>query len=163
MYKVGILTASDKGSKGERMDVSGQTIKDILGEKGFELIAYQVVPDDLTVISETLIQWADALGLELILTTGGTGFSQRDITPEATLKVIERQTPGISEAMRYKSLSITPKGMLSRGVSGIRGRTLIVNLPGSPKAVKECLTYAIDAMAHGLDILLSRDQECGSV
>lgn len=161
MYQVGIITASDKGSKGEREDLSGRLIQTLIEEKGYRVHRYVVLPDDEEALAKEMLYMADELQLNLILTTGGTGFSQRDITPEATLKVITRQAPGISEAMRYNSLQITPKAMLSRGISGIRGKTLIVNLPGSPKAVKESLGFIIDTLHHGIQILVGDTSECG--
>lgn len=160
MYKVGIITASDKGSIGEREDLSGALIAAMIKENGYELVEAVIVPDDEVVIYETICHMADALRVHLILTTGGTGFSQRDVTPEATLRAVERRAPGIAEAIRYNSLKITPKGMLSRGESGIRGKTLIVNLPGSPKAVKESLEYILAPIHHGIQILVGDDSEC---
>lgn len=162
LFKVGILTASDKGYVGQRDDKSGKVIEDIMVKNDYEIIYYKILPDERELISKELIKMCDDLSLDLILTTGGTGFSQRDWTPEATLDVIHRQTPGISEAMRHHSLSITPKGMLSRGVSGIRNTTLIINLPGSPKAVKENLEYILPALKHGLEILKGTASECAS-
>ena len=160
MFKVGILTASDKGYAGEREDKSGQVIKEIMLHNGYEISNYKVLPDERKVLSHEMIKMCDELNLDLILTTGGTGFSPRDWTPEATLDVIHRQATGISEAMRYNSLTITPKGMLSRGISGIRNSTLIINLPGSPKAVRENLEYIIPALKHGLEILKGTASEC---
>jgi len=160
IYRVGIITASDKGSKGEREDLSGACIKEMVSEAGFEVVAYEIVPDEIAILADTMVTFSDQLGVQLILTTGGTGFSMRDVTPEATLKVIEREARGISEAMRYNSLTITPKGMLSRGVSGIRGQTLIINLPGSPKAVRENLAYILSPIKHGLEILMGDASEC---
>lgn len=160
MYSVGIITASDKGSIGERIDESGPLIQKIVEEHGYKVVARKILPDDLTLLSREMKYMADELGVHLILTTGGTGFSQRDITPEATMTVVERHVPGISEAMRLNSLKITPRAMLSRGMSGIRGKTLIVNLPGSPKAVSESLLYVIDQLHHGLQILVGDDSEC---
>ncbi|MFA5524310.1 MAG: MogA/MoaB family molybdenum cofactor biosynthesis protein [Tissierellales bacterium] len=160
MFKVGIITASDKGSKGEREDLSGKVISDILEKKGYTIERYIVLPDDEGDLSREMIYMSDELKIDLILTTGGTGFSKRDVTPEATISVCDRMAPGISEAIRYYSLSITPRAMLSRAVSGIRKDTLIINLPGSPKAVKEALEYMIDSVHHGLEILLGRTGEC---
>ncbi len=160
MFKVGIITASDKGSKGEREDISGKTIKEIISSRDYRVVEWKILPDEREKISKELINMCDNLCLDLILTTGGTGFSPRDWTPEATLDVIDRQAPGISEAMRYYSLQITPKAMLSRGVSGIRGETLIINLPGSPKAVKENLGFILPALKHGLEILKGLTDEC---
>jgi len=161
MYTVGIITASDKGAKGEREDVSGKVIKTIVESKGYSVNKYCIVADEVTLLSQEMIHMADDLQIHLILTTGGTGFSQRDVTPEATHSVIERIVPGISEAMRINSMKITSRAMLSRGISGIRGRTLIINLPGSPKAVKESLEYIIDELEHGLGILVGDETECG--
>ncbi len=160
MFKVGIITASDKGSKGEREDISGKTIKEIMSSRDYRVVEWKILPDEREKISKELINMCDHLCLDLVLTTGGTGFSPRDWTPEATLDVIDRQAPGISEAMRYYSLQITPKAMLSRGVSGIRGETLIINLPGSPKAVKENLGFILPALKHGLEILKGLTGEC---
>lgn len=160
MFKVGIITCSDKGFKGEREDISGSLIRDILEESGYKIEKYVIVPDEREKIKEELIFMSDSLGIDLILTTGGTGFSPRDITPEATLDVIDRVASGISEAIRSYSLSITKRAMLSRAVSGIRGRTLIVNMPGSPKAVKEALDYILETLHHGLEILTEKAHEC---
>lgn len=160
MFRVGIITASDKGSKGEREDLSGKVIAEILKEKGYIIERYTILPDDMDELSKEMIYMSDELKLDLILTTGGTGFSKRDVTPEATIKVCDRMAPGISEAIRYYSLSITPRAMLSRAVSGIRKDTLIINLPGSPKAVREALEYIIDSVYHGLEILTGRTGEC---
>lgn len=164
MFKVGIITSSDKGSRGEREDLSGRVIKELVESRGYEVVKRVVLPDELELLSKEMIDMSDTYGIELILTTGGTGFSPRDITPEATNRVIDRPTPGISEAMRYHSLGITPRGMLSRGTSGIRkNKTLIINLPGSQKAVKEILEYIIPSVEHGLEIMLERTSECGRV
>lgn len=160
MFKVGIITASDKGSKGDREDLSGTLIKEIMTNHGYNIANYKVLPDERELISKELIHMSDDLHMDLILTTGGTGFSPRDLTPEATLDVIDREAPGISEAMRYASLKITPKAMLSRGISGIRSKTLIINLPGSPKAVKENLEYIVNVLEHGLEILNGLTGEC---
>ncbi|MGI6765199.1 MAG: MogA/MoaB family molybdenum cofactor biosynthesis protein [Anaerovoracaceae bacterium] len=160
IFTAGILTISDKGAAGEREDASGEVIKELLQEAGYQIERYHIVPDEREAIEKELLHMSDHMGLNLILTTGGTGFGPRDITPEVTKSVIDREAPGISEAMRINSLSITPKGMLSRGVSGIRGRALIVNLPGSPKAVRESLEYILSPLKHGLEILLGRASEC---
>ena len=160
MYKAAIITASDKGSQGLREDASGELIKGILIAAGYEVVEKIIVPDERLLLSREIIKACDELGAHLVLTTGGTGFSKRDITPEATRDVIEREAPGIAEAMRYYSIQITPKGMLSRGIAGIRGNSLIVNLPGSPKAVKETLEYIIHPVYHGLQILVGDDSEC---
>ena len=163
-YKVGIITLSDKGSRGEREDKSGPAIRQMLEKEGgkYQVTGEVLLPDDRTQLEEMLCRMADEEGMDLILTTGGTGFSPRDITPEATYAVADRNAPGIAEYMRAKSFEITPKAMLSRAASVIRGKTLIVNLPGSPKAVRENLGFILPALDHGLDILLELDGECGS-
>lgn len=160
MYTVGIITSSDKGYVGQREDKSGAVIKEILEDNGFEVKRYIVLPDEKETLAEEFKYMADELGVNLILSTGGTGFSKRDITPEATMSVIEREAPGICEAIRYFSLQITKRAMLSRAVSGIRKNTIIVNLPGSPKACKEALDFVLDELKHGIDILLGNDREC---
>jgi molybdopterin adenylyltransferase len=160
MFNIGIITASDKGSRGERKDISGKTIATMLAGLG-EVKHYVVVPDDREALSHELINMVDRLSLDLILTTGGTGLGPRDVTPEATLAVIERQVPGIPEAMRAKSMEITSRAMLSRAVAGIRGRTLIIHLPGSPKGVTECLEVVLPALEHGLAIMKGDAAECG--
>lgn len=161
MYKVGILVASDKGFQGQREDLSGKTIQEFLRTMDdFWDKESIILPDNQSIIESTMVKWADELHLDLILTTGGTGFSHRDVTPDATLNVIDKRAPGIPEAMRSYSLNITPRAMLSRAEAGIRGNTLIINLPGSPKAVKEILEYIMPSIQHGLDILLGLDGEC---
>lgn len=160
MFKVGIITASDKGSKGERQDLSGKVIEDILSSYSYIIGKKIILPDEQELLEAEMINMADDLKLDLILTTGGTGFSPRDITPEATINVCDRMANGISEAIRYFSLEITKRAMLSRGVSGIRGQTLIINLPGSPKAVKESLEFIMDSLHHGLEILTGRTGDC---
>ncbi|MDD7387612.1 MAG: MogA/MoaB family molybdenum cofactor biosynthesis protein [Firmicutes bacterium] len=153
-YTAAVITVSDKGSRGERVDTSGPNLCEILKDRGFEVVYSALVPDESERIQAELRKCADALGIALVLTTGGTGFSPRDITPEATLAVVERLAPGIPEAMRAESMKITPKGCLSRSVAGIRGRTLIINLPGSRKASAENILAVIDPVQHGLEILL---------
>jgi molybdenum cofactor synthesis domain-containing protein len=160
MFKIGVLVASDKGSAGERTDESGKVIIEAFEGKGFEIAEYKIVPDERAVISASLRNQADRLGVDLILTSGGTGLSPRDITPEATLDVVDRLVPGIPEAMRQKSLEFTNRAMLSRAVAGIRNRTLIINLPGSPKAVKECLEVISPVLIHALEILKGQTGEC---
>ena len=153
-YTAAVITVSDKGYRGEREDTSGPNLCEILKDRGFEVVYSALVPDESERIQAELRKCADALGIALVLTTGGTGFSPRDITPEATLAVVERLAPGIPEAMRAESMKITPKGCLSRSVAGIRGRTLIINLPGSRKASAENILAVIDPVQHGLEILL---------
>jgi molybdopterin adenylyltransferase len=154
MFTVGILTMSDKGSRGEREDVSGRIISDIVTATfNCRVVRYEVVPDEKDIISARLADWADGGGVDLILTTGGTGLSSRDVTPEATLSVIEKVVPGIPEAVRVKTLEKTPMAMLSRAVAGTRGQTLIINMPGSPKAVRECLEILNQALPHAIEIL----------
>ena len=161
MYQVGIITASDKGAGGDRADLSAPKIREILaGFANFEVKRYALVPDDAETIQKTMREMADEMGVHLILTTGGTGFSKRDVTPEATLAVIDRRAPGIPEAMRAISLRVTPRAMLSRAEAGLRGDTLIVNLPGSPKAIAETLAEILPSIEHGLDILLGADADC---
>lgn len=151
--KIGILTISDRGSRGEYEDRSGPLIVSILQSRTPWQVTHQtIIPDEIETIVDTLIAWADE-GVTLILTTGGTGFAPRDITPEATRRVIERETPGIVEALRAESLKITKHAMLSRAVAGIRGRTLIINLPGSPKAVRENLEVLLPVLPHALELL----------
>ena len=155
MYNAAVITISDKGYLGQREDTSGPNLVRILTEKGFEVTYAAIIPDDREMIQAELLKCADELGIALVLTTGGTGFSPRDITPEASMEVIERPTPGIPEAMRAESMRITPKGCLSRSVAGIRRRSLIITLPGSKKASAENILAVIDPVAHGLDMLYS--------
>jgi len=155
MYHAAVITISDKGSRGERVDTSGPNLVEILKEKGFDVAYTAIIPDEREQIKAELCKCADELKIALVLTTGGTGFSPRDITPEATMEIVERPTPGIPEAMRAESMKITPKGCLSRSAAGIRGRTLIINLPGSKKASQENILAVIDPVAHGLDMLYS--------
>ncbi len=156
----GILTVSDKGSKGERPDESGPLLKALLKEAGFEVLEEKIVSDDKEEIKKALINWADIRPLDLILTSGGTGFSPRDNTPEATLEAAEKLVPGLCEAMRYKSLEKTPHAMLSRSVAGIRKKSLLINLPGSPRAAKENLEVILPALNHGLKIIQGKTGEC---
>ena len=160
MKRVAIITSSDSGYRGEREDLSGPAIREILEREGYEVISMDILPDDQVMLAGKLQEIADSEKAELILTTGGTGFSERDVTPEATEEVIERKVPGIPEAIRAYSMTITKRAMLSRATAGIRGKTLIVNLPGSPKAVRESLEYIIDALAHGLEILSGEARDC---
>lgn len=160
MIRVGVLTASDKGSQGLREDISGPTIASRVAQIPGEVVYTVIVPDDREIIARELRKMADEMDLHLVLTTGGTGMSMRDITPEATKDVIDRDMPGIPEAMRAKSMLITPRGMLSRAVAGIRKQTLIINLPGSPKAVAECLDVILPVLEHGIQILRGETGEC---
>lgn len=158
--RAAVITLSDKGSHGEREDKSGPLIVEMLTATGYKVEETLLLPDDAAQLKTQLLRLADARQVNLILTTGGTGFAPRDITPEVTLSVAERNAPGIAEAMRYHSLTITPRGMLSRAASVLRGKTLIVNLPGSPKAVKENLEYILPSLAHGIRLAAGLDGEC---
>lgn len=159
-FRIGILTLSDKGARGEREDLSGQVIRETLGEEQYVVERYEVIPDERAIIEETLTLWVDEAGLDLIITTGGTGLSPRDVTPEATRAVIDYEVDGMAEAMRAASLAITPHAMLSRAVVGVRCRTLIVNLPGSPRGVKENLETLLSALPHGLAKLKGDPGDC---
>lgn len=154
-YTAAVLTISDKGSRGERVDTSGPAVRAILEENGWEVVHAAILPDEFEQIRSALMVCADEKKVDLVLTTGGTGFSPRDVTPEATLAVVERETRGIPEAMRAESMRVTPRGCLSRSAAGIRGRTLIVNLPGSEKAARENLLAVLGAIGHGVEMLLS--------
>jgi len=160
MFTAAVVTISDKGSRGERIDTSGPTLVKMLKASGYEVIHECIIPDEFQVIKETLVDLSDKVKANIVLTTGGTGFSPRDITPEATEAIIERRTPGLTELTRMESLKITPKAALSRATSGIRVQTLIINMPGSPKAAREHLEVLLPILDHGLDILLDRDGEC---
>ena len=151
--RIGILTISDRSSKGERPDLSGPALEEMIKSQGWEVAGMQIIPDELQVIKDKLVIWSDSNDFDLILTTGGTGFSPRDITPEATAQVIERETPGLAEAMRAESLKVTPHAMMSRAQAGIRGQTLIVNLPGSPRAAVENLNVILPVVEHAIDLL----------
>ena len=160
--RVGILTVSDRGSRGEREDASGQTIREIVSSLRAVVARYEIVPDEQETIAGRLREWADAGEVDLVLTTGGTGLSPRDTTPEATLAVVERLAPGFAEAMRAASFRVTPTSMLSRAIAGVRGRTLIINLPGSPKAVSECLEAILPALPHAVETVRGEAEECAS-
>lgn len=162
MFKTSIITVSDRGYRGEREDRSGQAIQELLCGLGFEVIDYRIVPDEKDQIREALIDAIDHLGSDLVLTTGGTGLTPRDVTPDATLEVIDKEVPGFAEAMRAESLKKTPHAMISRALCGVRKSSLIVNLPGSPKAVVECLKVSLPALPHALSKLKGDPSECGS-
>ena len=162
MYTAAVITISDKGAVGQRVDTSGPNLVGILKEHEYDVVYTTIIPDDFETIKAELCKCSDELGVALVLTTGGTGFSPRDITPEATMAIVERPTPGIPEAMRAESMRITPKGCLSRSAAGIRKRTLIINLPGSKKASQENILAVIDAVDHGLEMLQSAGSaNCG--
>ncbi len=153
MVRAAILTLSDKASRGERVDTAGAAVRELLGEIGAVVTRYRVLPDERELIAATLREWADAGDVDLIVTTGGTGLSPRDVTPEATLAVVDYVVPGMAEAMRAAGLRQTPMAMLSRGVCGVRGRTLIVNLPGSEKGVRENLSVLLPVLPHAVETL----------
>lgn len=158
-FKAAVVTVSDKGAAGEREDLGGVVVRDALVDAGIEVARREIVPDDLEELTYLLHELCDS-GLDLVVTTGGTGLSERDITPEATLAVIEKEIPGIAEAMRAKSMRITPHAMISRAVCGLKGSTLIVNLPGSPKGAGECLDVVMPALPHALEVLSGQASEC---
>ncbi len=160
MFSAGIITVSDKGSQGKRQDLSGPAIAEMLAEAGIEIKQTLIIPDEVEQIQKTIIQFADVEKLDVILTTGGTGVSPRDLTPDATLKVIDKEVPGMAEAMRLASMKITPHAMISRAVAGIRGRCLIINLPGSPKGARENLTAVLPALQHAIEKIKGDDRDC---
>ena len=153
MFGLAILTVSTSGYHGQREDTSGQAIKEALEPQGYQVVRYEVVSDDRNMIADRLSQWADAADVDLIVTTGGTGLGPREVTPEACLSVIDKEVPGLAEAMRASTLQFTPMAMLSRSVAGIRGKTLIITLPGSTKGVKECLDVVNPVLPHALELL----------
>ncbi|PKB72644.1 MAG: molybdenum cofactor biosynthesis protein [SAR202 cluster bacterium Io17-Chloro-G7] len=153
MFGLGILTISTSGAQGQRVDTSGQAIRELLEQQGYQVVRYEVVSDDKDLIAERLTQWADSADVDLIVTTGGTGLGHHDVTPEACLSIIDKEVPGLAEAMRANTLQFTPMAMLSRSVAGIRGHTLIITLPGSPKGVRECLDVVNPVLPHALELL----------
>ncbi len=155
MFGLGVLTVSTSGYQGTREDTSGQAIKEALEPQGYQVVRYQIVPDDKDVITDKLSQWAGAADVDLIVTTGGTGLGPHDVTPEACLSVIDREVPGLAEAMRAATLQFTPMAMLSRSVAGLCGNTLIITLPGSTKGVRECLDVVNPVLPHAMELLKS--------
>lgn len=161
-FKAVVITVSDKGSRGERKDTSGPEIAGMMQQIGIEVVGTQIIPDEREMIRSTLIQWSDGGKIDLILTTGGTGVSPRDVTPDATRQVIDREIPGMGEEMRRRSAAITPHAMISRAMAGIRGRTLIINLPGSPKGARENLGVLLPALAHAIEKIKGDTRDCAS-
>jgi molybdopterin adenylyltransferase len=159
MLKLGILTISDKASQGQRPDKSGPLLRDSLAATDCEVVKYEVIPDERDTIAQKLSQWADEGTVDIIMTTGGTGLAPRDVTPEATLSVVDKEVPGLAEMMRVKSFAITPNAMLSRAAAGMRKECLIINLPGSPKAVAECLEVIMPVLPHAVDVIKGRVPE----
>lgn len=157
MYKVAVLTISDKCSKGEREDKSGKVVQEIVKNLPGDVVKYEIIPDEPEMIKEKIIDYCDNLKADLVLTNGGTGFTARDLTPEATREVIEREVPGIPEAMRTECLGLTKRAMLSRSIAGIRGKSLIINLPGSTRGAKESMEAILEGLPHGLDMILERE------
>jgi molybdopterin adenylyltransferase len=153
VFNLGILTISDKGWWGEREDKSGEVIRESLSAIGGQVVKYEIIPDEKAVISGKLVEWADEGSIDVIMTTGGTGLAERDVTPEATLSVVDKVVPGFGEVMRAESFHKTPFAVLSRAVAGVRGRCLIINLPGSPKGVRECLEVILPAIPHAVEII----------
>ena len=162
MFNAGIITVSDKGSQGKREDKSGPAIAEMLAGAAIDIKHTLIIPDEVDQIQKAIIQFADVEKLDVILTTGGTGVSPRDLTPDATLKVIDKEVPGMAEAMRYASMKITPHAMISRAVAGIRGRSLIINLTGSPKGAKENLAAVLPALQHAIEKIRGDDGDCAT-
>lgn len=158
-FTIGVLTLSDKGARGERVDESGRIVREMVASLG-EVVRYEVIPDDEETIVDTLVAWVDGEGVDLILTTGGTGLTARDVTPDATARVIEKSVPGMAEAMRAASLAKTPHAMLSRALVGVRRQSLIINLPGSPKGVRENLEVVLPALGHAVAKLKGDPSDC---
>ena len=163
MYQAAVLTVSDRSFRGERPDTGGPLVAELLRAAGYEVVRTAIVPDEQPQIEEALKTLADSGGIQLLVTTGGTGFAPRDVTPEATMAVCQRMAPGIPEAMRYASLQVTARAMLSRAQAGIRGGTLIINLPGSPKAARENLEAVLPTLSHGLEMLSGRPADCAKL
>jgi len=163
MLNGGVLTVSDKGASGKRHDESSEVIRQCIAPLEIQWVKYNIVPDEREAILDKLKEWADEADLDLILTTGGTGLSPRDVTPEATLAILDRVIPGFTEVMRAEGLKKTPFAMLSRAVAGTRGNTLIINLPGSPKAVEECLEAILPALPHAIETLRGKATDCASL
>ena len=161
LITAGIITVSDRGSSGERRDISGKEIRKLLEDISVKIVDYEIIPDEKNIIIDKLIEYTDRKKLDLIVTTGGTGVSPRDVTPDATLEVIEKEIPGMSEAMRRESAVITPHAMISRAVTGVRRNSLIINLPGSPNAVRGNLTVILPALKHAIEKIKGDDSECG--
>lgn len=163
MFTAAVLTVSDRSARGERSDAGGPLVADLLRAAGYQVVQTAIVPDEQPEIEAALCKIADEQAADLLVTTGGTGFAPRDVTPEATLAICEKLAPGIPEAMRYASMQVTPRGMLSRAQAGIRGRTLILNLPGSPKAARENLLAVLPALEHGLIMLSGTPSDCAEL
>jgi molybdopterin adenylyltransferase len=161
-FKAVIITVSDRGARGERQDGSGPEIAGMLQTAGMEIIGRQIIPDEKAVIHRALVEWSDEQCADLIVTTGGTGVSPRDVTPDATREIIDREIPGMAEAMRHHSAAVTPHAMISRALAGIRGRTLIINLPGSPRGARENLSVLMPALAHAIEKIKGDERECAS-
>ena len=161
-FRAVIITVSDRGARGEREDTSGPEIAGMLEAAGLEIIGRRIIPDEKEMIRQVLLEWCDGRDADLILTTGGTGVSPRDVTPDATREVIDREIPGMAEAMRRQSAAVTPHAMISRALAGIRGRTLIINLPGSPKGARENLSVLLPALTHAIEKIKGDESECAS-